>query len=94
MPPSGWRSQERDARIVAGIGSAKPRESQYRSSDRAGSDGQRLVAPEIERLGDALLPIACLGGALALYLRRVRCVCRAVILKQPEPAQLGEHVVI
>ena len=40
-----------------------------------------------------LCRIAFLCSALALYLRRVRCVCRAVILKQPEPVQLSEHVV-
>src|SRR3954469_9105576 len=62
--------------------------------DHAGSDRQGFVPPEIERFGDALPPLAFIGGTAPLYLRRVRADDRLVIIrKQPEPAQLGEHVI-
>ena len=53
------------------------------------------MPPEIERVGDSSLSVAFFGRAPALYFRRVWWICRraAVALDQPEPAQLGQHII-
>ena len=94
LPPSGCRSQDCDARIVGGIASStKPRAAQYRST--ASHERRSFVPPEIQRVGDPPLPVAFFGRAPPLYFRRVRWICRApaLALEQPEPAQLGQHVI-
>ncbi len=94
-PPSGWRSQDRAARIVGGIGSsARPRAAQYHStavphgspvSCRHKSSASAIRLCRLRSSAARRRSISAASGAATAP--------SGITIEQPEPAQLGEHVI-